>query len=290
MIMCLLSGMFALTILCCFLTPLPSDSFTPLLALRSFFISAPLRSTLPSCRGSVGRVAGLCVQRIDRPSWLLSSSLLLTMPPSVKLSSDSTSRPCQGHPTGTHAGVCVLCQGDDEFVPLELTKPYHRVTASESFVVCDFRGMCGNIYISQVRGSKCRVKFPFQYSFRCPSEKHLFNTKSLWDKESGTMVLIVTHIFTQIIQGYLKDCLIKLIFKEMQATNDTYLYYVYKLSFCKRLCHFYCQSFEIRNNFLKQRMRVDYAGDKVPFMNHKLSQDPRGDACFLIRSAELIRC
>lgn len=45
------------------------------------------------------------------------------------------------------------------------------------FVVCGFRGMCGNIYITQVHEGQCRVKFPSQCSCNGPNEKHLFKNK-----------------------------------------------------------------------------------------------------------------
>lgn len=143
---------------------------------------------------SVSKVAGWCVHRMDRPAWLLSLAYTASIRQAViGLTQSTLLGPPHRHSPWS---PCSPDMSRGWWVSPSWTDwAYHRVRASESFVVCDFRGMCSNIYISQVHGSRCRVKFPSQCSCSGPNEKPLFNTKILWDKGSGTMDLIVTFIF-----------------------------------------------------------------------------------------------
>lgn len=64
--------------------------------------------------------------------------------------------------------------------PFEPIGPVHGVGASESFVVCDFRGMCGNISMSQVHWSRTESGFASNIAAAVPV-KSIFSTQK--DKE-----------------------------------------------------------------------------------------------------------
>lgn len=93
--MCLLWGMFAFTILRCFLTPPPPGSFTQLFFFPSFSSSLPLSALLSPHGGAawaewqVDVFKGLIVALGSSPPLFC-----VRCPPSVKLSSGSPSRPC----------------------------------------------------------------------------------------------------------------------------------------------------------------------------------------------------
>lgn len=153
--MCLLSGMFVLTILCCFLACLSERT----LGFYSVPLSVPHQIHLPLLPRQTEQ-DGRLVCLMD---WRSLFTLLLYILHCLHLSS------CHHAHLATLLGNPPLAlkpvqpqyvKGMMNFSLLYWPTVYHGARASESFVVFDFVGMCCNIYMSQVHGSRCRVEFP----------------------------------------------------------------------------------------------------------------------------------